>query len=253
MKKGILYIFMLLTFYSCEQEREGIQPNTDQSAGVSSNEGQGGSLATFALKGDYLYVVDERSLNVFNIAENDNPVKVNRVPIGFRIETLFSYKDYLYIGSQNGMFIYDISSPEWPVELSSVSHFTACDPVIANDSMAYVTLHSNTNCGNNINVLEIYDVTTLTNPQLVSRRNLASPKGLGLYENFLVVCDDEIKIFDVSNPAQYTLAESIQQYAFDVIIRNDLLIAIGYQGLYQYRLTKNGSDIEVKTLSTIDI
>lgn len=251
MKKSIYSFLIVLFILSCDNENVG--PNSDSGLNNGSNDGQGGSLATFALKGDYLYVVDESTLNVFSIKEAGNPVKVNSVHVGFQIETLFSYKDYLYIGSRNGMFIYSISSPEFPGELASVSHFTACDPVIANDTNAFVTLHTNFNCGNNINVLEIYDIKNITQPKLISSRNLASPKGLGLYNNYLIVCDDEIKVFDISDPENTVLVNSIDEAAFDVIIQGDVLIAIGDQGVYQYKIEHDFDKLKFDHLSTIQI
>ncbi|WP_299899596.1 hypothetical protein [uncultured Aquimarina sp.] len=244
------YIYMILTsfiIFSCDSD------SSDTSAPISSD-GQGGSLATFTLVGDYLYTVDNTDLTVFNITDIKDPVQVNTIPIGFDIETLFSYKNYLYIGSRNGMFIYGLTNPEFPQKLSEVAHFTACDPVIANDTHAYVTLHSDTFCGNNINLLEIYDITTVTEPILVSSRNLTFPRGLGLYQDFLIVCDDEIKVFDISNPAESNLVTSVNKQAFDVIISGDLLIAIGETGLYQYRLAAdNNTGISITQLSTISI
>ncbi|MFD2561457.1 LVIVD repeat-containing protein [Aquimarina rubra] len=245
------YMYMILTsfiIFSCDSDT-----NSDTSS-PTSEDGQGGSLATFTLKGDYLYTVDNTDLTVFNITDIKDPVQVNTIPIGFNIETLFSYKNYLYIGSRNGMFIYGLTNPEFPEKLSQVEHFTACDPVIANDTHAFVTLHSDTFCGNNINVLEIYDVTTVTEPILINSRNLTFPKGLGLYGDFLIVCDDEIKVFDVSNPSESNLVTSVNRSAFDVIISGDLLIAIGETGLYQYRLaTDINSGISITELSTINI
>ena len=232
MKKYILLINVLFLF-ACSSDQDSVGVNEQ------SNDGQGGSLATFALKGEYLYTVDENDLNVFSIIDPKNPTLVNTVFIGFNIETLFGYKDYLYIGSQNGMFIYGVSNPEFPEKLSSVEHFTACDPVVANETHAYVTLHSNSFCGNNINTLEVYDVTTVTKPILINTRNLSAPKGLGLYHNYLIVCDDEIKIFNISDPQNSTLVTTIDKKAFDVIISNDLLISIGSEGLHQYKLNSN--------------
>ncbi len=247
MKKYLYILILAVAIISCESDA-----NSDSQAPTS--DGQGGSLARFTLKGNYLYTVDDFGLNVFNVADTKDPIKVNSVPVGFNIETLFGYKDYLYIGSQNGMFIYDLENPEFPKQLSSVQHFTACDPVIANDTHAFVTLHSNTNCGNDINVLEVYDVTDVTNPILLNSRNLTFPKGLGLYGNFLFVCDDEIKVFDVTNPEESKLVTSIKRSAFDVIIRNDLLIAIGESGLYQYELSNNTENSVTATeISSISI
>ncbi len=245
MKKILALIIIFFSLYSCNED------GTGNDSGTFTETGQGGSLARFALFQDYLYVVDDTNLNVFNINQLENPVLVNSVQIGFNIETLFVYKAYLYIGSRNGMFIYDASNPEEPSYLSDVQHFTACDPVIANDTHAFVTLHSNIGCGTNINVLEIYDVTDVTNPILVSSRNLIRPIGIGLYNDYLFVCDDEVKIFDVSEPENSQLVTSIDISAFDVIINSGILVLIGDAGLYQYSL--DDSDImNIEHLSTIN-
>ncbi len=242
------FIFLLITIFilACSNDNDSISFDSGDSVG------QGGSLAIFTIKGDYLYTVDNEDLNVFNIAQTDNPVLVNTVSIGFGIETIYCFKDYLYIGSRSGMFIYTIENPEFPQILSSVQHMTACDPVVANENFAFVTLWSDLGCGGTVNQLEVYDVRDVLNPILINVRELTFPKGLGLYENYLIVCDDEIKIFDVSDPINSTLVYSIDKLAFDVIIQGNLLIAIGENGLYQYEL--DATDITNTTsLSTINI
>ncbi|MGB0167021.1 MAG: hypothetical protein ACPF8V_09225 [Luteibaculum sp.] len=246
MKKFLFFLLALVVISACEKDGQ-------ESAAMVSNDGQGGSLATFVLKGEYLYVVDHMDLNVFSVKETGNPVFVNSVPVGFDIETLFGFQDYLYIGSRNGMFIYGLTNPEQPSYLGGASHFTACDPVVANETHAFVTLHSNVICGNDINVLEVYDIQNITSPRLIHSRNLIQPKGLGLYNDFLIVCDDEIKIFDVSNPVNLKLVNSISKSAFDVIILGDLLIAIGEAGLYQYQLIPTEEGLDYTELSTVQI
>lgn len=245
MKKIYYLLVLVLLLVNCDSD------STNDASSFSEN-GQGGSLARFALYVDYLYVVDDTNLNVFNIVNRENPVQVNTIPIGFNIETLFNYKNYLYIGSRNGMFIYNIDNAEEPVYVSDVQHFTACDPVIANDTHAFVTLHTNIGCGTNINVLEIYDITEITNPVLISSRNLTQPIGIGLYNNYLFVCDDEVKVFDISNPEESQLVTSINVNTFDVIINNNILVLIGENGLYQYSLDSNNIT-NIAHLSTINI
>ncbi|WP_412561179.1 LVIVD repeat-containing protein [Winogradskyella sp. MIT101101] len=247
MRKIYTTIIIALVLLGCSSDS-----TSSNDANTFSETGQGGSLARFALYVDYLYVVDDSNLNVFSITDRENPVQVNTVPIGFNIETLFNYKNYLYMGSRNGMYIYNIDNPETPTYMSDVQHFTACDPVVANETHAFVTLHTNIGCGVNINVLEIYDVTEITNPVLVSSRNLTRPIGIGLYGDYLFVCDDEVKVFDVSNPEESELVTSLDVNSFDVIINNGILVLIGENGLYQYSL--DSSDItNINHLSTIDI
>lgn len=243
--KKILILSITVLFLSC---------NTDSSDSTNANfseNGQGGSLARFVLTNNYLYTVDNFGLNVFNLSDPEQPVKVNSVPIGFNIETLFNYKEYLYIGSQNGMFIYSISNPEIPTYLSDVQHFTACDPVVANNTHAFVTLFADVGCGNTINILETYDVTDVLNPILISTRNLTRPIGMALYGNYLFVCDDEVKVFDIENPENSILVNAIDRNAFDAIIQNNLLILIGENGLFQYNLNPNTIE-EINYVSTID-
>jgi hypothetical protein len=224
---------------------------SDSDSAQNSDIGQGGSLAVFAIKGNYLYGVDQMKLNVFSLVDSEKPVKVNEISIGFDIETLFSYGDNLFIGSRNGMFIYSISNPENPTKLSSVQHFTACDPVIANSTHSYVTLNSNTTCGNNTNVLQVYDTKDLSNPKLIHSRTLTQPKGIGFYtSDYLLVCDDVIKIFNIQNPAEPILVHAIDKNCFDVIVRDNTLFAIGNGGVYRYEL--NPSNIkDIKVISEV--
>ncbi len=239
--KNIIATFLILVLIGCSKDSQNTTPQ--------NADGKGGSFAIFALKGNYLYGVDNAKLNVFSLINQNQPSKVNQVDVGFNIETLFSNDEYLFIGSQNGMFIYSIQDPENPVKLSSVQHFTACDPVVANATHSFVTLRSIANrCGNNTNVLEIYNTTNPTNPVLVHRRNLTGPKGLVLYYNYLIVCDDDVKIFDIQNPEQPVLVKSVNKNCFDVIINGNDLFMIGERALTRYLL--NPTDITDITLKS---
>lgn len=238
MKKISTFLLFILLVSGCSTDSDTL----------SNGDGQGGSLAIFALKGNYLYAVDNSKLNVFSLLNASTPVSVNEIEVGFDIETLFSFDQYLFIGSRNGMFIYSLENPENPVQLSSVQHFTACDPVIANATHSFVTLHSGTFCGNALNVLQVYDTTNLSNPVLVHSRNLTSPKGIALYNNYLFVCDDVIKVFNIQNPNEPILVTTINKYCFDLIIRDDSLFAIGDSGLYRYQINPNLiTDIQFKS------
>lgn len=235
MKKQYLTIaFAILLVFSCSE-------NNDSVSAEVSGDGQGGSLATFTLKGDYLYTVDFFNLSVFNVSDVLNPVKVNTIDVGFNIETLFSFKEYLFIGSQDAMYIYDVTNAELPKLLSRSNHFRACDPVVANDTNAYVTLHSNAICGGAINELKTYNIEDIENPILLNTRGLTQPKGLSLYGNdYLLVCDNSVKIFDVSNPSNSKYVDEIDtQGAIDIIIRNDHAFIISEFTIEQYQLNSN--------------
>lgn len=243
MKRSSIFLSILITIIflvACSQSSQNSNSN-------SVGDGKGGSLATFILKGAHLYTVDHQNLSVFNITEVNNPVKVNEVNVGFDIETLFNFNEYLFIGSRTGMFIYDVSNPELPKKMSEVRHFRSCDPVIANDSIAYVTLHSNSICGGSLNELQTYNIKDITNPILLNTRILKQPKGLTTFDKYLFVCDDDVKIFDVSDPNNSIYISSIAlKNSLDLIVINNRLFIITENSIIQYLLDKNDIKKSIK-------
>jgi hypothetical protein len=242
--RKLLIIFVAVVFAACSGDTDSASP--------SSGDGTGGSLARFALVGDYLYTVDDQSLRIFDIVNPDLPKFVGDKYIGFDIETLYALDEYLFVGSRLGMFIFDISDPKFPLQLSAVEHVTSCDPVVSSGDYTYVTLHTNAACEGTVNQLEIYDTRDLLRPELLVTVRLDRPIGLGLYENYLLVTDKQVvRIFDVSDPANPDLVGGIEEDAFDLIILENELFLIGEQSLSQYKL--NPSDIaDVTFKSTID-
>jgi hypothetical protein len=67
---------------------------------------------------------------------------------------------------------------------------------------------------------------------------------MALYGNSLLVCDDVVKIFDITNPVEPILTNNINKECFDLIIRNTDLFAIGSGGVSRYLLNPtNPADI----------
>ena len=204
--------------------------------------GKAGSLARFAVDNNHLYTVDDYDMQVFDITQLTDPIAGNKLNIGFMIETIFPYKDKLFIGSQTGMFIYETSNPENPGYVSSFEHATSCDPVVANDSIAYVTLRSGNTCEGVLNQLDIVDVRDVYSPHLATSYAMENPHGLGIDGTTLFICEGEygLKVFDASNTYaidQNLIAHFQDVHAYDVIPMNGILMMIGDDGLYQYDYT----------------
>lgn len=202
--------------------------------------GIGGSMAQFTISGDYLYSVDNTRLYVFDITNIAAPVSRSVSEIGWGIETIFPYQDKLFIGSQTGMHIYDISDPVAPLRLSVFEHVQSCDPVVVNDTIAYVTLRGGSGCRNDFtNQLDVIDISDPTRPTLLATHLMQNPHGLGFDDNTLFICEGEfgLKIFDASD--HYTISSKMITHfngmdAYDVIPFNDVLMLIGQDGLYQF-------------------
>jgi hypothetical protein len=217
------------------------------SPGSDSGSGKGGSMARFCIIDSLLFTVDNMSLNMFDISDPANPNHFTgrTQQLGFGIETIFPMDSLLFIGSQMGMYIYYISRYGFPQHLSTAWHITSCDPVVAHGNYAYVTLNSNnTGCGRTSNVLQIYDVSNLTDPRLIKEiSGFSSPMGLGVdgERNRLFICDNGLKVYDITDrtfPVQIADLHSTGIHgasgAYDVIPHDGLLILVASTGIYQF-------------------
>ncbi len=230
MKMLIMYLLPVIFLVACEGL--DLSPSNDFSSGGTS---KGGSTARFAIKGDILYVVDDQRLNVFNISDESASVLVSNREVGWGIETIFPYGDWLFLGMQSGVLIYDISSPASPQYISQYSHIVSCDPVVTDGKYAYLTLRTGTNCGLPVNELQILDLSDITNPFIISSFPMRNPKGLAIHGTTLYVCDDGIKIYDVSNRQNIILLKQIPDIpANDVIFHRNQLLVTADNGFYQY-------------------
>jgi hypothetical protein len=214
--------------------------NFSSSTGKNSSSpiGKGGSMARFAIVNNRIYTVSNSDLNVFDITNADNPVYKNKVNVGsWNVETIFPFKDKLFIGSQNGMFVYNISNVDNPSLAGQFSHVQSCDPVIADDEYAYVTLRSGSACQGFSNQLEILKLNNITDPQLLKVYPFTNPHGLSKDGNLLFICDgsDGLKIYDAADVNNLKLIKQFSNIeTYDVITYNHLAVVVAKDGLYQY-------------------
>ena len=207
-------------------------------------QGIAGSMAAFSIVDDYLYIVDENSLKVFDI---NSPTQVSFLHTNYfswGIETIFPYGENLFIGTQNGMHIFDNSNPETPVWIAAFAHATACDPVFVDEDVAYVTLRDGRECETFTNQLDVVDISDLYNPALVRSFPMDNPHGLAVRDDVLFLCEGEsgLKVFDAEEPSIVgeKLVEHLTGFnAYDVIsLASDHLIMVGADGLYQIDASK---------------
>ncbi len=230
-------------------------PVKSNTSGGSNDFGVGGSMARFTLYDDYLYTVNNSSLKLFDVSQAGNPVFANDIYIGWDIETIFPNNNKLFIGSRSGMYIYSLSNPAEPQQISAFIHASACDPVVVEGNLAFVTLRGGNLCGAISSQLDVLDISDIKNPELLKTYPMEEPYGLGIDNKILFICDGNagLKIYDATDPLK--IAENkIIQYdninAFDVIPLGEVLVMIGTDGLYQY----DYSSIEkIRQLSFIPI
>ncbi len=229
--------------------------NDLRAAGPESS-GQAGSLTRMALFNDHFYYINNHTMHIFDVGDLSKPDKLNEVFMEWGVETIFPYRNNLFIGANNGMHIFDNSVPSDPVYLSTFAHANACDPVVVQDDLAYVTLRNGNECENFINQLDVVDVSDLLRPQLLASYPMHNPHGLSVRGDVLYLCeaDQGLKVFDIEEPEEIDknqIGHVEDIFAYDVISVNaNLLLLIGADGFYQFD-TEKPSDPEI--LSSIRV
>lgn len=225
-------------------------------AGTSSaGIGIAGSMARFALMGDRMYTVSSNDLKVFNIQKPASLSYTSSVDLkNGMIETIFPYRDKLFIGTQTGMFVYKTDNPDQPQQLSQFTHARSCDPVIADDHYAYVTLRGGGFCGGSSNELDIVNIENLLSVTLVNTYPLSGPYGLSKDGNILLVCDgsDGLKIYNAANVPAIQLIKKISGLnAYDVIALGGTALLVAKDGFYAIDYS-NPMDAKIISKITID-
>lgn len=250
MKNILLLSALAFLLWSCADD------SSDVSAAAATDTGVGGSLARFTILGDHLYTVSQTTLSTFDISDPDAPEKVDETVVTRGVETIFPLKGYLLLGTQRGMFIYQIQDNGLPAYVSHYEHVVSCDPVVANQEYAYVTLRVS-DCRDAgvgaANSLDVINIENIESPQLVNQLSLDSPFGLGMDGALLFVCQGAsgLRMFSLEDPeAPRELLLLPDLNARDVIPLDGTLLVVGPDHLTQL----DYSDLEdIRVVSQLSI
>lgn len=230
---------------SCTKEGSGADA-------AASSTGKGGSLARLTIVGNYLYSVDNHFLYTYDISNPINPVKTNESAINFDIETLYPFNNRLFIGTRTGLYIYSIDTPAVPSKIAEARHARSCDPVVANDSVGFVTLKGSSFCGPAVSGLYVHNIKNIFQPVLIKTVPMPNPEGLGLQDSVLYICcnNDGLKVFNVANPSNPVEKATITgKYFKDVIAYNGLLICFVSDGISLYDIAKPELPVLIQHIS----
>ena len=224
-------------------------------SGAPEMTGQGGSMARFTISNAHLYVIGDAELYALPILANGQTGDASRVSLPWGIETIFPYHQYLFVGANNGLHILDIQNPKLPVHVSTFAHARACDPVVVQNNIAFVTLRDGNECAGYINQLEVIDVKDVLNPKLLHSFPMQHPHGLAVSGDFLYLCEGKwgLKVFDIKDLSQIdrNMVSHLKGFhAWDAIaVTNRSLLVIGEDGFRQYDYS---NPAELKLLSKIE-
>ena len=242
----ILLMTLGMGFNGCASDASDISPETNDT-------GTGGSLARFLIAGNFMYTVDNTKIKTISLVNPADPVLINEQTIAEGVESIFRLGNRLFIGSSTGLFLYTFGTDGIPQRQGEFLYNTfdfgiyPCDPVVANDSFAYVTLNSTIQLEacrrtttSDVNLLNIFNISNIQQPELVAQYEMDNPQGVGLDGNLLFLCEQEfgLKVFDISNPNNIQLIAHLDNFeAHDVIPLNGLLLVVGPDNVYQVDYT----------------
>lgn len=241
--KNILIILSLALIVACSKSDGDVNLASGESG---SNVSIGGSTARFTMIDNYLYTVTADQLKVFEQNPNLSIELKNSIYINFGVETIYAYNKLLFLGTMSGVYIYDTEfNPTAPLKLDYVQHKVACDPVVADSKFAYATLsNSRVDCRNSrseLQVIEVSEGRLTSDSQIVRAYDMESPLGLTIADNYVIVCDNGLKVFERKLPdADLTfIGKTNLSDAKDIIYYNNIAMVTATSGLYFYHF-QNG-------------
>ena len=206
----------------------------------SANISTAGSMTRFLPIDRFLYTISFNELVLFEVTSSHQPLRWGKLDTETWAETLFKLNNILYVGSTNGMLMYDVTDSGNPIYINRIEHFRSCDPVVADEEFAYVTLRGGTNCWTDLNELQIIDIQDPNNLSVVGRHILFNPHGLAVIGDYLIVCDGlaGVKVVDVTDRTSPSILNTYPiDFAYDVIISYPTALVVGEQVMYQYDIS----------------
>ena len=240
----VLLAFVSLLAASCTSNDLGVIGTSDEGA-IS------GKYNTILVVGEYMYAVNNSELITFDLSDDSNPQEINKQDVGRDIENIYHSENTLFIGSRAELHIYAINTDGVPTKKSSTEYVafgdgdtTPCDPVVASQDVAYVTLSTSFSnfddpCGSTLEVNELraYNVQDLSSPQIMSIVPMHNPQGLSIDGDYLFVSDGTagFSVFEVEHNGLLELVASIDGFAaYDLIAKDGKLLVVSPDEIRQY-------------------
>lgn len=236
--KRLFLFWLLLALFACESDSNDFTPDL-------GGTGTGGSLARFTIVGDNLLVLKPDAIIQYNI-QNDGGLSQIRSLEFFNsnLETVFPYGDNVLVGSNNGVHFLGFDNLGNIELLSTYSHLTACDPVVAANGLAYSTLRNSDCRFNSLEVLDIIDISDIENPQVIKSYDTEAPYGLAINAENLFVCErGGLAMYDITDPQNILLKGFMDfndELPLDVIHSQGNLILRTDEGIYNMSYTSSG-------------
>lgn len=243
MKKLVFLLFVAIVL-GCEQDSSDVSPDL---GGV----GKGGSLTRFTIVNNQLLVLDNSTVIQYDIVDGGKFEYKHTLEMEVGLETIHANGEYVLVGSNSAVYFLRFNAFDALEFVSSYTHITSCDPVVASNGIAYSTLRSSGCVFNGAEVIDVIDFSDVENPKLIKSYNSYAPHGLTLNEQFLFVCEwGGIKMYDRSSPSNLREVDFLEidgQTPIDLILRGNNMIVRTLEGVLNVGFTPEG-EMEVRAV-----
>lgn len=265
----ILTLFLIAFFSACSDDlgNDNIAPNNGMDN--TSNDGINGSYSQIIVYGNFLYGLQNNLLTTLDISDKNKVHILHQDELAFDIESIFRYDRLLFIGSASSMHIFEIDEQGIPRSQSSTDYtfddaggnsaWCWMDPIIAEDTLAYVTLSTSRvieQCRrqtiDQTNELRIFSIQDIEKPYQISSLSLANPKGLTKLDSVVYVCDDMagLAVIDVSEPLNPNLINRLEGFtAYDAIVYRGILLVVGGDAYLQFDVSDPAHPVELSRIN----
>lgn len=212
--------------------------SSDGNSNGNNNQSTSGSTATMLPYKNFAYSLDYNVLKIIDLSQTPPALVFSKYLSG--PETLFINNNHLYVGGILGVDIFNIEDPAKPIYVAEYEHMKACDPIIVQDDIGYITLRSGFNNFCRLagpNRLEIVDMADPSAPERIAEFPMTNPYGLALTDTHLAVCEEAfgLTLLDVDQPLMVMeVAKFPAINCFDLIYQDGRLIATATDGIYQF-------------------
>lgn len=193
------------------------------------------------------YLAANNQLQIFDLSDPVNPTVtavfpipsrfINKMMVSGNLLILGEYKNSGEFPGYGGLRIIDISNPFNPIELSHYANGSTVNAIAVKDDVLYMGACVYNNAYSCSREFTILDISNPASPQEISAAYAGRIDDLDTYGDYLYhveTSDDDIRIFDISNPSTPTYLNSVG------FPDNGLSHELKIDGQYAYLTSFNG-------------
>ncbi len=229
-------------------------PGCEDELPFPNRQGVGGSLHRLFIHHNFLYGIDNRYLNIYDLSNPGHPVFIRDWALGFNIDNYALDDSLLVVVSRGGLQLESLLNPVQPDQLSTYEDVSSCESVVINDEFVYTMTRFEENCDWKWDgQITIINIEERDEPLQEAIEYVNTPFGMAIDSHLLFVCggDSGLTVYDVSDPRVFNILDQVNHInAREVYLHDSLALIHGPDAIYQLSYADPSN---LLLLSTLDL